>query len=93
MPEENVVEVVGKDGQLARILFDPKTGMPAGTIQDTPQGNLQEHWSDFQPEAGIQFPRKITILRNGGPFATVTVSSVKVNQGATVQSLSRRPAR
>ncbi|MBI3472886.1 MAG: insulinase family protein [Candidatus Solibacter usitatus] len=87
---EGVVEISGKDGNVARLTVD-SAGLPAKVTYLGPQGEVEEAWSDFQEEGGLKLPRKTTVSQGGRKFADATVLEVKLNTAFTPEEMRKRP--
>ena len=88
------VEISDKNGHTVTLAFDPKTGLPATETYSTagnPNGPVEEVYSGWEETDGVRLPRKITLNQGGKHFADATVSSVRLNQGTTVEQLAKRP--
>jgi len=82
-----------QEGHSVTLTIDPKTNLPATETFVEPGGNgpIEEVYGDWQEINGIKLPRNITLNEGGKHFADVTVTDVKVNQGLTVEQLSKKP--
>lgn len=94
--DQNIVEITDTTGQLARLEFDPATGLPKRTTYDTPQQSgaplfTEEVYDDFREVAGIKVPFKTVITQGGRKFADVAVTDCKINAGLKLVDLARRP--
>jgi zinc protease len=90
------VEISDASGHSVVLSFDPKTGLPESETYNEPgapgaQGEIQETYADWQDVAGVKLPRKVTLLQAGHHYADVTVSSEAINQGLTVEQISKKP--
>jgi zinc protease len=96
MVDQDLVEITDTNGQLARIEFDPQTGLPARVTYDVPQAGgaplfSEDVFSDFREVNGIKFPFKTVINQGGKKFADVLVTNVKLNSGLRQVDLALRP--
>jgi zinc protease len=81
---------------VTRVVFDPKTGLPAQLHYDvvTDRGQpvlVQEILSDFRDVDGIKLPFAITVFQNGTKYAEGVVTEIKLNQGLKPEVLQKRP--
>ncbi len=94
--DTNAVEISDKSGNVVRMILDPVTHLPktlsydAVAVSGAPPA-VQESYSDFRDIGGIKIPFKISMTQNGQPYASVTVSDYKINTGATLDELRKRP--
>ena len=81
---------------MAKLIFDPATGLPVRMLYDTTreQGQkvlTQEDFSDFREVAGIKLPYRTSMRQGGQRFADVTVKEAQVNLGLKSAELEKRP--
>jgi zinc protease len=93
--DQDLIEVADTTGQMARVEFDPKTGLPARVTYDQPQAAGAPIYSvdaldDYREVDGILFPFKVTIMRGGRKFADVTVTDCKLSSGLKDVDLAKR---
>jgi zinc protease len=94
--DADAVEIADKNGNVARLIFDPATHLPktlsydAISMTGTPP-LVQESYSDFRDVNGLKIPFKIAMTQNGQRYADVTVSEFKIDTGLTAAELQRRP--
>jgi zinc protease len=94
--DANTVEIADKDGNVARLMLDPQTHLPARlsytavSVAGTPP-NVQETYSDFRDVAGIKIPFKISMTNGGKPYGELTVSDFRINTGLKPEDLQKRP--
>jgi zinc protease len=96
MVDQDLVEITDTNGQLARIEFDPQSGLPARVTYDVPQAGgapifSEDVFSDFREVNGIKIPFKTVINQGGKRFADVLVTNVKLNSGLRQVELALRP--
>lgn len=90
--DDTTLEISNADGLSVRISVDAKTGLPTGEVFGAGNmGRIEQRWENFQPSAGLQYPRKVTVFRDGKKFADVTIKDVQINTGATAEQISKRP--
>jgi zinc protease len=88
------VEISDKSGHTVSLTFDSKTNLPATETYSTPgnpNGPVEEMFSDWQDTDGVKLPRHVTLNQGGKHFADATVASVTINQGLTVEQISKKP--
>ena len=76
------------------IRLDPATSLPASETYaqaGAPANKIVETFGEWQEASGVQLPRKITIVQNGKHFADIGVTDVALNQGLTLEQLSKKP--
>jgi zinc protease len=93
--DANTVEISDASGQLAKLVFDPATGLLKNTLYDTVTANGQvsviDTYSEYRDAAGLKVPFKVAIAVNGDKFQEVTVKSIQLNTGLKLQDLEKRP--
>lgn len=94
--EEGVIEVQDSSGESVRLRLHPETGLPAALIYPSvqmsgPPSTTEEILEDWRETEGLKMPYKITIRRDGAPYAEVTVREIRFNTGLTEEELSRKP--
>ena len=93
--DDQTVEIT--EGDLsARVVFDPKTGLPSALLHETaienqPSVFMEETLSDFRDVNGIKLPFAIAVKTNGAKYSDGVLSEVKLNQGLKLEVLQRRP--
>ena len=88
------IRISDKNGNSVLLTIDPASGLPLSenySEAGSPGEDVMETYSDWQETNGVKLPRKITITQNGKHFADVKVTSVAMNQGLTVEQLSKKP--
>jgi hypothetical protein len=50
-----------------------------------------ETYGDWQASDGIILPHRITISQNGKHFADLNVTKIAINQGLTLEQISKKP--
>ena len=93
--DQDQIEITDTTGQLVRLEFDPKTGLPKRATYDVPQAAgapifSEEVYDDFRDVGGIKAPFKATITQGGRKFADVVVTDYKINSGLRPVDLARR---
>ena len=93
--DDRSVEIQEGD-QSVRVEFDPETGLPRKFTYDAtvtgggPQ-TVEEDYSDFREVNGVKAPFRTDILMGGKKYATVTVTSYKINTGLKPEELAKHP--
>lgn len=88
------IQVSDKNGNSVTIGIDAKTSLPLTETYSQPgaPGNtIEERFSDWQETSGVKLPHQITLIQNGKHFADIHVLSVNLNQGITVDQISKKP--
>jgi zinc protease len=88
------IRISDKSGNSVLLTIDPATGLPLSENYSEAGSNGQdvlETYGDWQETNGLKLPRKITITQNGKHFADVKVTSVMIDQGLTMEQLSKKP--
>ncbi len=90
------VEISDKNGNVARMTFDPATHLPKTLSYDAVSVTgaapvVQETFSDFRDVDGVKIPFKITMTQNGQQYADVVVTDFKINTGLKMEDLQKRP--
>ena len=93
---ENTVEITAQDGQSARLVVDPASGMPAKVIYRTVQvagepKTAEDEFVRFEEVAGVKVPSQVVIRQENHKFADVTVKDFKINAGLKVEELAKKP--
>jgi zinc protease len=93
--DEKTVQIQEGD-ELARVEFDPQTGLPAKVMYETvvlkgAPAPAEEDYSDFRDVNGVKVPFRVDILDGGRKYAVVTVAEYKTNTGLKSADLSKRP--
>jgi zinc protease len=93
---EGLIEVTDANGESVRLKVNEKTGLPEKMIYQSeqmsgPPATLEDTYDDWQETDGIKQPRKVTIVRDGKPYAQVAVKEIRFNAGLTAEELSKQP--
>ncbi len=92
---ENAVSISDKEGNQVRLEFDPQSGLPVKETYTSPtaQGpmDVEEQFLEWNQEAGVKWPVKLTSRRGTLGTSESTVTSLKVNTGLTSGELSKKP--
>ncbi len=94
--DAGAVEISDKNGNVARLIFDPATHLPKTVSYEAISMTgapplVQETYSDFRDVSGIKIPFKIMFTQNGAPYADVVVSDFTINTSLTLAELQKRP--
>ncbi len=90
------IEVTDGEGSSVRLTLDPATGLIAKADYQQagargPAASMQQSYLAYQSVDGVQFPKKISVTRNGQNYAEFTVDQVKFNTGLTTDEISKKP--
>ena len=90
------LEVTDGAGSSVHLTLDPATGLIAKAAyqQADPRGaaaHIEQSYLAYQSVDGVQFPKKISVTRDGQQFGEFTVDQVKFNTGLTTDEISRKP--
>jgi len=93
---KGVLEISDKQDNQAQLTLNEETGMPEKlSYQSAQMGGgpsvVEEVFKEFQEVSGLRVPSKFTIVQGGRKFAEVSVTDLKLNTGATVEEVSKRP--
>jgi zinc protease len=94
--DASTVEIGDKDGNVARLTFDPQTHLPARlsyaavSVAGSPP-NVQEIYSDFRDVDGLKIPFQVSMTNGGNPYGDLTVSDFRINTGLKLEDLQKRP--
>jgi zinc protease len=96
LADDNLIEISDQRGNVARLLVDQKTALPAKLSYQIAQGAgpasfAAEVFSDWKPVGEIRLPHHITIQQDGRPATEVTVLDWLCNSGLNPEVLSKRP--
>ena len=94
--DDVTIEIADAGGQVARLVLDPQTGLPARVLYESarnpdPPIAMQDVFSDYREVAGIRIPFRVTTLQGGEKFADAEVKEYRVNLGLKPQELEKRP--
>ena len=93
---DGTIEVTEGNGESVQLKLNEKTGLPEKMTYQSeqmsgPPATLEDTYDDWQETGGIKQPRKVTILRDGKPYAQVVVKEIRFNSGLTAEELSKKP--
>lgn len=93
---EGVLEISGENGQSVRLQIDETDGTPLKVTYRAismrgPPAELEDRFEAWQEAGGTRFPSKVTVTRDGQPYAEVTSQEIQVNTGLTVEEISKKP--
>ncbi len=94
--DDSTIEISGPNGQSARLILDPATGLPLKETYKAPGmgGAITEvvqTFSDWRETGGLKLPFKVVLEQDGKHAADITVSDYKFNTGITQEEISKRP--
>jgi zinc protease len=81
------VEISDNQGHALLMTFDSATGLPATETYEA----IEEIYSGWRDVSGIKLPAKVVLRQNGKHYADITINSVSLNQGLTVEQVSKKP--
>lgn len=89
--------VTGARAQDLTLLFDDHDRLAGFAYQDEGGGQMGparviELYADWQPQGGLQYPRRLQVLRDGKPFLESRVTSLVLNP-ALADDRFRKPAK
>jgi predicted Zn-dependent peptidase len=93
--DAETVEISNAEGEIARLVIDGTTGLPARILYETVRSNapfpisVEESIQEFQETGGMKIPSRFTIFGGGQKFADVLVVESKINQGLKVEDLQK----
>ncbi len=90
------LEVSDAGGPSVHLTLNPATGLIAKAEYQQSAGrgpaeSVQQNYLEYQSVGGVQFPKKMNVLRNGVLYAEYTVDQVQFNTGLTTDEISRKP--
>ncbi len=93
---DGVVEISDKQGNLALVSVDGKTGMPLKlsyqSVQASgPTSTVDEVFGDWKEVGGVRLPYKITIRQGDRVAAEVSIQQWTINSGLQADEVSKRP--
>ncbi len=93
---DGLLEISDASGNSLRMSIDPATSLPSKEEYQLkqPQGPpaiLSMSLADFQPIAGVLYPRKMTLSQNGKKAAEIKVLDIQANTGLKAAVLGRQP--
>ena len=93
---DDAVEISDGKGEVARIVFDPRNGLPQKIVYESvhvagPPVTVEDQFLSFGEFSGLKLPTKIAIVQGGRKFADVTVESYSLNTGLKLEDLNKRP--
>jgi outer membrane lipoprotein-sorting protein len=98
-PSKNVIRISDKEdvGNEKEITLDPVTSLPLKQANVFPKdqsqpGPTETRYEEWKAVQGIQFPQRITMIKNGAPVAVITVDEIKLDNGMNPADLAKKPA-
>ena len=93
---DGVVEISDKQGNLALVSVDGKTGMPLKlsyqSVQASgPTSTVDEVFGDWKEVGGVRLPHKITIRQGERVAAEVSIQQWTIDSGLKADEVSKRP--
>jgi hypothetical protein len=88
-PERNVIRISDKNDEKNKldIALDPVSALPVKQTDGSTETRL-EQWSAVQ---GIQFPHRISMIKDGATVAVIRVNKIELDRGLKVDELSKKP--
>ncbi|MCL5743718.1 MAG: hypothetical protein M1541_07295, partial [Acidobacteria bacterium] len=91
-----VIEISDKQGNLALLSIDTKTGLPLKLSYQSVQASgptsmVEETFGDWKEVSGVRLPHKITIRQGEHVAAEINIQQWTLNSGLKVDDVSKRP--
>jgi hypothetical protein len=88
-PARNVIRISDKTDEANKldITLDPVSSLPVKQTDGSTETRL-EQWSAVN---GVQFPRRISMIKDGATVAVIHVNKIKLNRGLKVDELGKKP--
>jgi hypothetical protein len=88
-PARNVIRISDKNDKTNTIdiTVDPISSLPAKQKDGSVETRL-EQWNAIQ---GVQFPRRLTMIKDGATVAVIHVNKIELNSGLKVDELGKKP--
>ena len=88
-PAKNVIRLSDKDDETNKIdiTLDPVSSLPVKQTDGSTETQL-EQWSAVQ---GVQFPHRISMIKDGAIVAVIRVSKIELDLGLKVDELANKP--
>jgi zinc protease len=84
----DALQVVSPEGDSLRLLLDPATHQVARVVYTEDGKETRQDLSEYKPEAGISFARKI-VTQGEGERMEITIDNVQVNKGLPKDTFAR----
>jgi zinc protease len=84
----DALSIVPPDGEATRVLLDAKTHLIARIEYSEDGKPMREDLTDYRPEAGIHFPRKVSHSGNGQSIE-ISYDKIEVNKGLPPDTFKR----
>ncbi|MEN6533394.1 MAG: pitrilysin family protein, partial [Bryobacteraceae bacterium] len=93
---DDIIEITSKEGNLARLQVDLKTGLPLKLTYRSialrgPASEVEERYSDWRQVNGLRLPFSTTLQQGERKLMAVTVKEFKLNTGLKLEDLSKLP--
>jgi hypothetical protein len=88
-PARNVIRISDKKNGANKldITLDPVSSLPVKQTDGSTETRL-EQWSAVH---GVQFPHRISIVKNGVTVAVIRVGKIELDRGLKVDELAKKP--
>jgi hypothetical protein len=88
-PATNVIRISDKNGNANKldITLDPVSSLPVKQTDGSTETRL-EQWSAVQ---GIQFPHRLSMIKDGAIVAVIRVNKIELNRGLKRDELGEKP--
>lgn len=88
-PAENVIRISDKNDGANKldITLDPVSSLPVKQADGSTETRL-EQWSAVH---GVQFPHRISIIRNSATVAVIRIDKIELDRGLKVDELAKNP--
>jgi zinc protease len=93
---EGVIEISDKQGNMALLSVDAKTGVPLklsyqSTQASGPTSTVDEVFGEWKEVSGVRLPHKITIRQGERVAAEINIQQWTINSGLKADDVSKRP--
>lgn len=88
-PARNVIRISDKNDEANKvdITLDPVSSLPIKQTDGSTETRL-EQWSAVN---GVQFPRRISMIKDGATVAVIHVNKIELDRGLKVDELGKKP--
>jgi zinc protease len=93
---DGTLQISDGHDNVVRLTLNPQTGLLAKVAyqQADPRGpaaQMEQIYEAYSTAGAVQFPQKVTVLRNGQKYADLVVDQIRINTGVSAAELSRKP--
>jgi hypothetical protein len=93
--DDSTAEISDGAGQIAKLVFDPGTGLIQNVFYDGVTANgpvpVIQAFSDYRDVDGLKLPFKVAVTLSGQKYQELTVKNIQLNTGLKIQDLEKRP--